>query len=86
MHSTFLESGPNLLVYWIEAVFVTSRIKKDEIANLNFELLQQVFDLVKSFNQAYNALRILVEIYTDSEDKGIRRLLEDRQIEDEKSS
>lgn len=74
-------------------MFVTSRVKKDEmwfklvIADLEFEVLQQVSDSVKSLNQDYNALKNrLNEIYMDSEGKRIRRFLEDWQIGDEKLS
>lgn len=48
------------------------------IADLEFEVLQQVSDSVKNLKQDYNARKNrLSEIYTDSEGKRIRRFLED---------
>lgn len=86
----FWRADPELWFCQIEAVFTTSKVTSSRIkfqtliANLDFEILKQVSDLVKTPpEEPYEALKNrLISTYAESENLRIRRLLEDRRLTD----
>lgn len=86
----FWRADPQLWFCQADAVFATSKITSSRIkfqivvANLEFEILTQVSDLVKNPPQEpYEALKDrLVSTYAESENQRIKRLLEDRRLAD----
>ena len=86
----FWKADPELWFCQAEAVFATSKITSSKIkfqtviANLEFDILRQVTDLVKGPPEnPYEALRDrLINVFAESENRRIRRLLEERKLDD----
>lgn len=84
----FWRSDPELWFCQAEAVFATSKITSSRIkfqlvvANLEFEILRQVSDIVKNPTQdPYEAVKDrLIATYAESENQRIRRFLEDKRL------
>lgn len=87
---SFWRADPELWFCQADAVFTTSKINSSRIkfqlvvANLEFEILRQVSDIVKNPpSEPYEALKDrLISIYAESENQRIRRLLEDKHLAD----
>lgn len=85
---SFWKTDPQLWFCQAEAVFATSKVTSSRmkfqivIANLDFEILKEVADIVKCPpSEPYEALRTrLLHTFAESENLRIRRLLEEKRL------
>lgn len=90
----FWKQDPEIWFLQVEAIFSSARITtskrkfEDTIAKLDYDVLKQVSDLVRTpSDQPYEELRKrLIAVYSQSENERITKLLEEKQLGDQKPS
>ena len=90
----FWKQDPEMWFIQANAIFASARITtskrkfEDTISKLDYEILRQVADIVKnpSLTPYEDLQKRLIETYSESENERIKRLLEDKQLGDQKPS
>lgn len=91
----FHKSNPKLWFAHVEAVFYTSKVTSQVMryqavmANLSIDVIEQVADLIddQNLNQPYDTLKSrLLDVYGESENRRIQRLLQDTQLGNQRPS